>query len=152
MNPLAPKSHSWDLFEPRSISSRVCSRVWAFNLTETEICLANIWGNGVLRAGNSVYKGSRIGHGKGTEKASVGHRARWDGAQSDLERRWGLEARVRTSIYPEGGGSPRALCCPTEGSAHSAASLRLYPTTWPTPSTLGGDSRAHGGLSPVSSC
>lgn len=53
-----------------------------------------------------MYKESHTGHGKGTEKASMGHRARQDRAQGDLERRRGLEARVRTWIYPEGGGSP----------------------------------------------
>lgn len=48
---------------------------------------ANIRGNGVLRAGNSVCREGHTGLGKGTEKASVGR---------EKKRGQGLEARVRT--------------------------------------------------------
>lgn len=57
--------------------------------------MANIWGIGLLRVGNSVCKEGHIGYGKGREKASVGQRVKEDD-QGDLERKQGMEARVRT--------------------------------------------------------
>lgn len=56
--------------------------------------MANIWGNGLLRVGNSVCKEGHTGHGKGRRQASVGRRAREDD-QGDLERKQGMEARDR---------------------------------------------------------
>lgn len=61
--------------------------------------MANIWGNAVLRTGNSVYQKGHIGHGKGRgEKGSVGHRAKSNRAWGDAERRPGLEARIKSWV------------------------------------------------------
>lgn len=94
-------------------------RVCAFNHLEAGICMANIWGNGVLRAGTACVKKATLVTAKEQREGRCGTEQGGQGMG-----RPGEEARpggqVRPWIYLAGGEGPwRALCCPKEFSTQA---------------------------------
>lgn len=86
-------------------------RVRAFNHTEAEVCMANIWGLVFSDQGTACNKRATLATVKEQREGQCGRRAKGNRARGDLHRRPGLEARIKNWIWPEAGRSPwRVLC------------------------------------------
>lgn len=85
-------------------------RVHAFDHTEAEVCVANIWELVFSDQGTACTKRATLATVKEERGNQCGRRAKGNRAWGDLERRPGLEARVKSWINQRLVGAPGEFC------------------------------------------